>query len=122
MQYTIEYDEKNECLVGRFQGVLNNSSFYSAYVEELKKKAQEHDCLRILHDFRNVRIEMNTMEVHAFSNEMRNEHINPRWKRAMLVGENYLEEARFFETVAVNRGQRVRVFAGYEEAVEWLKG
>ena len=122
MEFTIEYDEKNECLVGRFQGVFSSTSFYSDYVEELRRKAQEHDCLRFLHDFRNVRIEMSTTDLYAFSNEMRNERIDPKWKRALVVAEQYLNDSMFFETAAVNRGHRVEVFASFDDAVEWLKG
>ncbi len=122
MEYTIEYDQENDCLIGCFQGVFSSTSFYSNYVEELRRKAQEHDCLRILHDFRNVRIEMNITELHAFSNEMRNERIDPKWKRALVVAPQYLKDSKFFETAAVNRGHRVEVFASFDDAVEWLKG
>jgi hypothetical protein len=121
MKYEIEYDQKNDCLVGRFQGVLRNSSFYSAYIEELREKAQEHDCTRILHDFRTVSMEMSILEIHVFSNTIRDEKIDPRWKRAMVVAEQFVKDGHFFETVAVNRGHRIRFFTGYDQAVNWLK-
>ena len=122
MQYKVEYDQENDCLIGCFQGVFSSTSFYSDYVEELRRKAQEHDCLRFLHDFRNVRIEMSTTDLYTFSNEMRNERIDPKWKRALVVAQQYLNDSMFFETAAVNRGHRVRVFGELDEAVAWLKG
>ena len=42
--------------------------------------------------------------------------------RRALVAQDDLENFRFFENVAVNRGQRVKLFTDIDEARRWLLG
>jgi hypothetical protein len=42
-------------------------------------------------------------------------------KAAIVCNETFIEDAKFWETVAVNRGLTVRVFKDVESARDWLE-
>jgi hypothetical protein len=41
-------------------------------------------------------------------------------KIGILVPERAMDQAAFFETVAVNRGFRIKAFTNFEQAITWL--
>jgi len=43
-------------------------------------------------------------------------------KAAIVCNEKFINDARFWETVAVNRGLTVRIFKDVDSARKWLKG
>ena len=120
MEYNVEYDQENDILIARYQGVLEIESLINL-AKVITKKGQEHDCKRLLNDFRHASIEVDTMELFNVADQLKSEGFDRKWKRATVIAEQYRGHLRFYETVAFNRGHRVRVVTELDEAINWLK-
>jgi hypothetical protein len=120
MEYNVDYDQENDYLIASYEGVLNFETM-KEYVREIVSTAQECNCKRLLNDLRKVRITGATMAIFNTPEAMEIEGMDGSWKRAVVVDEQYRQDFRFYENVAVNRGHRIKVFTEFDDAIIWLK-
>ena len=120
MECSVSYDQENDCLIAHCQGIMDKEG-QKKHAQEILKMATKHDCRCLLNDLRNATFEFSTIEIYELPRILEIEGIDHSWRRAVLVKEEQIKEVHFFETVAVNRGYRVKIFAELNEAMEWLK-
>ncbi len=123
MTHTLSYNSGLQILEVNIQG-----DYFADEARELvletAELAEEHHCFRILVDMRAAEIHLATLEIYeapqmisdAFAGK---DNPGGKVKRAVVVKTDS-EDPKFLETVAVNRGQRVRIFQNMDEAKEWL--
>jgi hypothetical protein len=125
MPYDLKYNAELGIIEGRVEGefTAQNIRDWSIAAAQL---AEEQACDLYLHDFRQGRVKLSTLEIHQLPEilaEIFTAHGMDihRVKRALVVNRD-IEDYRFFENVASNRGQPVRVFTDIDEATRWLIG
>jgi hypothetical protein len=124
MPFTIQYGPENCYVIGTLSGEVDRS-ILRQYTIEMNDLMRENPCNLILSDYRDCTF---TFSVYAlFELPDKHNHLLAALgqnvfalKRALLVSNEYLDQFIFFENVAVNRGQRVKVFTEETEAVAWL--
>jgi hypothetical protein len=107
------------------QGEFSLEEAKSAFLEMLSAIAQ-YRAQRVLFDGRNVKGNPEDLERFYYGEfaakhtlRLVGEHkIVPQF--AYVITEPLRDPRRFGETVALNRGMHIKVFAALEEAVEWL--
>jgi hypothetical protein len=120
MECNVDYDHENDILIAGCQGSLKTEHFRD-YSDEILRKLQEHNCIQLLNDFRNVRIEMTIGEIFEWHTTLIKDGLNRKLKRAIVTTEQYLEDVRFYENVGENMGYRVKAFTEFDDAINWLK-
>ena len=87
----------------------------------------ENNCYKVLADYSNSSLEtgiFTMLDFHQFSNESLEKHnISPLLiKQAFVLNKEQAayKDFLFFETLCVNRGQKVKIFEARDEAVSWL--
>lgn len=119
MNFSVIYDQDLDCLTGKVDGNLGPENL-GAYVEEIERMARKHPCQRFLNDCRNAVIKLSVIDVYDTPGLVIKENFGRRWKRALLVSEDEIDKARFFEDTANNRGVLVKIFTEEKEALDWL--
>lgn len=82
--------------------------------------AIEHQCKLVLCDERNLAYKLSTMDTYELA-EIASREAKFVQKIAVICNEKYLQNARFYETVAQNRGLTIRVTSEEEDALNWLR-
>jgi len=124
MSYTIEFNSAKKVIIGRVSGVLT-IKLLREYTLEVEKFIKKEKSRLILGDYRAAKLPFSTLDVYNLPDEHKiflhslGSNIFG-YKRALLFDIKYLDLANFFEDVAVNRGQKVKVFQGEPEAINWL--
>ena len=89
------------------------------YANSILKEASKNKSKRILSDERELVYEISTLDTFTLAEEAA-KHCRHLMKIAIVCNSRYLEEGKFYETVASNRGLIVRVTDNYDEAEKWL--
>ena len=119
MTFNVSYDQANKWLICSFTGTLDSKSA-QVFAEAVADTASKHDCKCLLNDLRQAELDMSTVEIYHIPGMLDTTGIDLSWKRA-IVAAGDLKDYRFFETVARNRGYRVRVFTDQDQAMYWLR-
>jgi hypothetical protein len=95
---------------------LNDVNTYGSAVVAA---AQSTGCRRVLCDERDLQYSIGTIDIYESAEFMAQQ---ARWvmQVAIVAPAGYEDDADFWETVAVNRGLRVRMFRRIEDAERWL--
>lgn len=122
MSIQVEYDNVNECVIGRFEGDLNINSI-DDYRKEIEKVAKQKCCFKFLNDLRGANIKFSIIDFYDTPKKTLDSTFDRRWKRAVLLKPNSVpnKDRNFFETVNINRGIRVKTFTEMAEALNWLR-
>lgn len=99
---------KDDCL----QDVIN-------YGSAIIQHAIEHRITQILCDERQLQYALGFFDIFESARFLA-ENVPTLAKAAVVIGNNNMEDATFWETVAVNRGLHVKIFQEFETAEEWL--
>jgi hypothetical protein len=126
MTFKVAYDEENDCVIGILEGRLDMESARE-YMAEASRVLGAHDCKRFLNDLRGAETNLSVLDTYDLPTVLKEIGAEAgvelqRWRRAIVAPKEASDTARFFETVAVNRGDDVKVFAEIDEAMAWLKG
>lgn len=116
----VEYLEEKDIVVIRTSG----SYELEAEIETLKKvisKLNEHNCNRCIFDHRATSVIARTMGSYNRPELYWDLGLKHSVKMAIVLRE-LNNDLRFYETVCVNRGWRVKIFNDYDAAVDWLAG
>jgi len=118
MPFHGSYDESQGVLVFRFEGVAAAEDV-EPFIQEAVRLAGEHQCRRILSDFRGAKLALSTSEIFRLTERFQASGIDETWKRAILV-DTQTSNYGFQERVARERGHQVRVFTDHDDALNWL--
>ena len=100
-------------------GEDDNASEVEAYGMSILQKAVETHAVRVLCDERTLRYRLDTIENFVSASKMA--EVIPRGRQVAIVcAPESIRDAKFWETVAVNRGAPVCVFTQLESAKAWL--
>jgi hypothetical protein len=62
MSFRVDYDNVNNCVVGRFEGEFTYKAF-GDYQQEISRVAKQYDCLRFLNDLRDAVIKFSIVDL-----------------------------------------------------------
>lgn len=124
MPYLIQYDQQNKIIIGTFSGEVNRD-LLRTYSVDSQKLGQQYNCQLILSDYLDASFSFSVVDLYRLPvrhNELMsslgsNIHV---LKRASVFNKKFTELAKFFEDVAVNRGQKFKAFTDRAKALEWL--
>ena len=121
MNYELKMIEKVGFAAAVLGGVRTPDTLLAA-AAQATAFCDERNISRVLIDLRSMSGGLDTLETYDVAGRElpRQEAVRRVLKSAILDRPENIERIRFFETVAVNRGLNVRVFADEETAVEWL--
>lgn len=105
-------------LGGEYEGRLVH---FQEYLKRILDAADQHGCTRVLLDNSRVRYFPDILAEHLVAERMA-QLVPPTFRFAFIAPGNIPAQNSHFETVAVNRGARVRVFRSRDEALGWLLG
>ena len=122
MSFRVDYDNVNNCIVGRFEGEFTSKAF-DDYLQEISRVAKQYDCLSFLNDLRGADMKFSVFDLSESPTRTIASTFDRRWKRAIVLNPDSLstEKREFFETVNENRGVSVKTFNDMAEALDWLK-
>jgi hypothetical protein len=122
--FTIEYDKTRQVIIGKITGDIDSNVLKQLVVE--MDQFNSHQPVKFsLNDYRDAQFSFSIVELYQLpgkhDNLLRsigqNVHI---LKRAILIDKKDAAQAKFFENVAVNQGQKVKLFTEESAAFEWL--
>lgn len=120
MSHSLEYREKDGYVLLRMFGDLNAEVARPA-IKAWLAMAAEYDCKRVLIDYTDCNVTESTIGMFDLAAKLGDVGV-PRTMPIAAVAAGDLEDHRFVETVAQNRGWTYKVFTDLEEAERWLKG
>ena len=123
MLHKVTYDENAKIITIKYWGNITLPELQRGS-KDAAQKIIEHKCNHILVDSREIDFQLSTLEIYdlpeTFSSILSEFGLELRKiKRALLV-DKLEDDYRFVETVAVNRGYRVKLFEDVNEARKWL--
>ncbi len=120
MPYTISYDNADNFITVSVSGELD-LPLLKKMATDVAKLGKAKNCARILNDLRNAKPPKGALAVYNMPEAATNSGIIQKVKRALVVGDK-TSDFYFLETVFINRGHRVRMFANMDDAKAWLLG
>jgi len=92
------------------------------FILQLLKSTYEHSIFKVLVDIRDIKGPISTFSRFSLAEFIATQRNSRYMQMAVLESPGQFQNPRFFETVAVNRGSRVKVFTtSTNEALEWLE-
>lgn len=126
MSYSINFNDEKRYILVTLTGEIDVPTIRTAILEA-GKVILEHKCNRIIGDFRETTLLMGTMDIlHLYEfwiQTLKTNKVNQHEsKRAIYINpdQKNREKFRFFETIAVNRNSRVKIFYEFDQAEEWI--
>jgi hypothetical protein len=121
MNYELKIIEKVGFAAAILRGVRTPETLLAA-AAQATAFCDERNISRILIDLRGMSGGLDTLETYDVAGRElpRQKAVRRVLRSAILDRPENIERIRFFETVAVNRGLNVRVFADEAPAIEWL--
>jgi len=118
MKYDLKYDDDTKCIICKMSGKLHLADL-PQYGFHLASMLKEHHCKRVLQDLTEVNLKLSIVDFLDVPKLAREKNISHDVKRAIIYNKD-AENWRFYETVAFNRLENVRVFRDSHKAKEWL--
>ncbi len=114
----MKYEKENGCVCVSILGDFT-LSILKNIAAEVQQHLAEHDCKCILNDMRKAKLIESATGIYNMPGTALKSGIHRSVKRALVVSENS-SEFLFLETVFINQGNKVRLFADIDEARLWL--
>jgi hypothetical protein len=92
---------------------------FPEYLQRILEASRDYDQTRILMDFSSVRYVPDILTEHMVGERL-SQLLPPTIRCAYVAPRTVAPQPSHFETVAVNRGARLRVFWNRQEALQWL--
>ncbi|NOZ62832.1 MAG: hypothetical protein GXO74_14310 [Calditrichaeota bacterium] len=118
MSYTVTYDEECDCILVSVAGEFN-LPLLEKIATDVEKIEKKHGCKRIINNLLEAKLADGALEVYKMPEKAKQMGVDYTYKRALVVGDRFLD-FYFLETVFVNQGHLVKMFATFDEAKEWL--
>ncbi len=100
-------------------GVLDFSAS-KQYLLDIASQIKQPNEYEVLMDTREAESLLSDVDIFELGKALADHPTLRRSKVGILAPKRDLNQAGFFETVAVNRGARVRAFTDFEQAITWL--
>jgi len=101
------------------KGKDDNLEDVTGYVKAIISAAKQYKCSRILCDERRLEYNISITDTYRLAEIIANE-TDIYIKVAIVCDSRFLQDGKFFETAAFNRGISVLVCTEYTEAEHWL--
>jgi hypothetical protein len=128
MKSSIEYKTDENYILVTISGTIDVFSMRNV-IEDAGKVILEHNCNKIIGDFRKAILPISVLEIidlyKYWINSLQTNQIVPfEAKRVILMdqGQKTAQNFEFFETISINRNSRVKIFFDMDKAVEWITG
>ncbi len=128
MPFEVNYDQENDCVIGRLTGVIDRQTI-TDQANEASRVVSQWNCARILNDLQGAEPAISTMGIFSIPEELQRVGLGPGdgapvLKRAIVVSgdSESLQDYRFFINTAKNGGLDIELFTDMDEAMSWLKG
>lgn len=119
-------ETNEEYMLLTFEGELTKDS-YDTYVGPVLKAVEDHQCYKILCDFRQASFSINIhdiVKIHEIEMKILSKNSVPVGKitTAFVTKEdsNFFSDLYFFKTISVDHGQKQKHFKDMNEARNWL--
>lgn len=118
MPYTTDYDQEADIIRVVVSGELDLPLLQNM-AKSVAKTMQETGCKRVLNDLRNATVAQLALDIYNMPAAARDSGIQVQIRRALVVGDK-ASEFYFLETMFINRGHIVKIFANVRAAITWL--
>jgi len=123
MSHQVAYNPDSGLIETKVQGDLSLEEA-KELITEIGTAARENNCFLCLSDYRETTMHLSTIEIYdipqLLSGMLESMGVDAqKFKRAIVVAKS-LKDFHFYETVTLNTGQNIRLFADIEEARKWL--
>lgn len=119
MPQSIKIEPQDDYLLVKMSGSFDSTKA-KQFLSEILKAAEGHSLFKALVDVREVKGSIPTMARFKLG-EFMGKIGAGAVQTAILELPGQVDDERFFETVAINRGANVKVFTStYDEALEWI--
>ena len=123
MPYKVTYNLETHIVESEIYGILSLDEAIEL-IENIGQACAKNNCPLCLSDYRGATLNLSAFELYDIPKKLTNilgslglsAH---KIKRAIVVPEN-LNDFRFYETVTLNNGQRIKMFKDIREAQNWL--
>ena len=119
--FNVHYDKRYNCVIVYFAGDMDLQTL-KEYAKEITKIASEHNCKRFFNDLRGAEFDLYIIKIQDIPKIFNELGIDDRTLKRAIVASKDSKEYRFFETVARNSGDMVKVFENPRDAMNWLGG
>jgi hypothetical protein len=120
MSINFHIENQSEWLKVVASGEDDNLEEVLAYGSAIIQAAIEYSSKKILCDERKLQYTLSITDTFKLAEEA-SRYAKNVVRIAIVCDAQYLDDGRFFETVASNRGLIIRVTSSYEEASAWLE-
>lgn len=120
MTIDLEFKIEKCILLVTAKGRDDNLKQVQEYGVAVMAAAKENNCNKIICDETELKYSLSTFNTFKLAESLSNV-IPYAVKVAIVCNPNQFTDARFWETVAVNRGAHVRVFKDMDSAEKWIK-
>jgi hypothetical protein len=121
MSVTFKFFDQDEYLRVISKGICEDLNQLKEYVLAIHNAVLTSGHVRVLVD--ETRLEYKLSTINSYNSGRFISQLTPKPQRiAVLCKADGWEDARFWETVAVNRGVPVQVFRDHDSAENWLLG
>jgi hypothetical protein len=121
MRYTSDFDASDGICSVRVEGVYRRPRDSDELKQFAVEFAEANGCRRFLFDLRDADLVGGTMEAFSAATPEGDLARSLRDVRTAFVRPKLSEDDHFFETVAVNRGFRLKAFETMDRARAWLR-
>lgn len=115
-----QIESKNELLHVVAHGKDDNLEDAMNYGMAVIQAAKENSSKKILCDERNLVYNISVIDTYQLA-ETASRYASKIQQIAIVSNPKNSKDGKFYETVASNRGLRIKMFLDYNEAIEWLK-
>lgn len=120
MPYTIDYDLDADIIMVTVSGELDLQSLQDM-AKSVAKLVEETGCKRVQNDLRDATAAQLAIEIYHMPTIASDSGVEAQIQRALVVGDK-ASEFYFLETMFINRGHFVKMFADARAAKAWLIG
>ena len=120
--YNITFKQNDDVLCAETRGKRTFKVVISI-AKEIIEACKKYGTKRVLVDVRNLEGRLSTINAYNIPADYFEDFRDPEVLRkvAIIDLEEFSEQYKFFETVAVNRGYNLNIFSDVTKALEWLR-
>jgi hypothetical protein len=115
--FKISFDEKHDCLVGVYQGMLTDEIF-TACAEKITSALSENECGRFALDLRQAELIVTKIDFIKFYFTLFESGLDESWKKAVVLSPQDYKQIE--ETADLKDYPDMSLFGSGSKALEWL--
>ncbi|MDO8899411.1 MAG: hypothetical protein Q7V19_17290, partial [Bacteroidales bacterium] len=119
MAINVEFKQENNLLRVTAKGIDESLEHVKEYGLKVLNELNSFHCTRVLCNELDLKYSIPTFDIYEYAKFL-SENAPRIGKAAVVCSSEGISDARFWETVSVNRGLTVKVFNEINEAEAWL--